>query len=156
MVAAQLGGRDAAREQRGEHRAGRGADHDVAVDRVDAEQILDRAQRADHPGVAEHAAAAEDEGPARPANGDSIAPSRPRTAARARTRQPPRPRSRGRRAATVARAAIQLGERLLDQLGQLIEVGHRVVVGVEAEVHAAVVGGDPDRERLARPIGTIG
>ena len=35
------------------------------------------------------------------------------------------------------------------RLAEDVDVGHRVAVGVEAEVDAAVVGGDADRERLS-------
>ena len=48
----------------------------------------------------------------------------------------------------------QLGQRRLDPVGDGVEVGHRVVVAEQAEVHLAVVGHDRDGQRVVLAAGT--
>ncbi len=68
-----------------------------------------------------------------------------------------RPRDgRGPCAAGRGTVSSSVGERGLEALGEDVDVGHRVAVGVEAEVDAAVVGGEADATppgpwRAARP-----
>ncbi len=63
LVGTQLLDADAGTEQGGRHRARRRADQQVGVAGVEPLHLLERAEGADHPRAAEHAAAAEDQTP---------------------------------------------------------------------------------------------
>jgi hypothetical protein len=68
VLAEVLRGRAGA-EQRGDHRAGRGADQHVGLARLEPLDVAQRTERPDHPRAAEHATAAEDDSSTRSARG---------------------------------------------------------------------------------------
>ena len=83
----------------------------------------------------------------RPRRQPRAAPPRPADAraSRAGARPARRLGASARSRAALARERQQLGQRRLDALGDRVDVGQRVVVAEQAEVHPAVVGHDRDR-----------